>query len=150
MKKITHIPSVNKRHWKIEAKVLDILKHPEKYNFTKDELKDDWHHYINVDGVEYFITHWWDICNLNVCISKPGLVYTWRQGNPEIDLSHLIYSPVKPTTNARKRHRLYPEFLSLLNDDSDFADTWQDRDADFFEWAMDFEVDNDWEVNNEG
>jgi hypothetical protein len=45
---------------------------------------------------------------------------------------------------------LYPEFLSLLNDDSDFADIWQDRDADFFEWAMDFEVDNDWEVNNEG
>lgn len=47
--------------------------------------------------------------------------------------------------DLRKRHRLYFEFLSLLNDDPDFADIWQDRDDDFFEWVMSYEIDSDWE-----
>jgi len=47
--------------------------------------------------------------------------------------------------DLRKKHRLYKEFLSLLNDDSDFADNFEDTDDDFFEWVMSYEIDSDWE-----
>ena len=46
--------------------------------------------------------------------------------------------------DLRKKHRLYKEFLSLLNDDSDFADNFEDTDDDFFEWVMSYEIDSDW------
>ena len=49
--------------------------------------------------------------------------------------------------DLRKKHRLYKEFLSLLNDDSDFGAIWQDSDDDFFEWAMSYEIDSDWQKN---
>ncbi len=42
-------------------------------------------------------------------------------------------------------HRLYAEFLQLRNDDTIFAEQYNDTESDFLDWVMDWEVDSDWE-----
>ena len=37
--------------------------------------------------------------------------------------------------NNYKNHRLYNEYLSLINDDSDFSYMFSDTEADFKEWV---------------
>ena len=45
-----------------------------------------------------------------------------------------------------KNHRLYAEFEALLLDDSIFADMYDDTEADFLAWAIDYEIDMDWKA----
>ena len=40
----------------------------------------------------------------------------------------------------RKKHRLYPEYLLVVKEDKD----WKDTDVDFYDWAMMYEIDSDW------
>lgn len=47
--------------------------------------------------------------------------------------------------DLRKKHSLYPEYFSLLNDDIYFSNTWKDTDVDFYEWVMMYEIDSDWD-----
>ena len=46
--------------------------------------------------------------------------------------------------NLRKKHRLYLDYLNFLNWDSINFNAFEDTDDDFFEWVMDYEIDNDW------
>ena len=47
-----------------------------------------------------------------------------------------------------KNHRLYNEYIQLINDDKDFAYMWKDNASDFFEWVMAYEIDSDWGINH--
>jgi len=47
--------------------------------------------------------------------------------------------------NLRKNHRLYSEYLNFLKWDSINENVFKDNDDDFFEWAMDLEIDSDWQ-----
>lgn len=51
---------------------------------------------------------------------------------------------MKIKKDLRKTHSLYKEYISLLNDDMDFYNAWEDTDEDFYEWVMSYEIDNDW------
>ena len=45
----------------------------------------------------------------------------------------------------RKKHRLYPEFLSVIKEDNWVG--WEDTDVDFYDWAMSYEIDSDWKTD---
>jgi len=40
-----------------------------------------------------------------------------------------------------RKHRLYNEYISLINDDSDFSYNFQDNEKDFTEW-VNYYIDN--------
>ena len=40
-----------------------------------------------------------------------------------------------------RNHRLYNEYISLINDDSDFSYNFQDNEKDFTEW-VNYYIDN--------
>lgn len=42
-----------------------------------------------------------------------------------------------------KKHRLYKEYISLINDDIDFKNMFSDNENDFNEWVMGYEIDSD-------
>lgn len=44
-----------------------------------------------------------------------------------------------------KKHRLYAEFQQLLNDDPVFAGMYEDTEAEFLAWCLDYETDADWQ-----
>jgi hypothetical protein len=43
-------------------------------------------------------------------------------------------------------HRMYLEYVSLINDDAKFAELYQDNEDDFYNWVIDYEIDKDWEA----
>ena len=47
--------------------------------------------------------------------------------------------------DLRKNHRLYHEYLSFLNWDTTKYNLFKDTDDDFYDWAMEFEIDSDWQ-----
>tara|TARA_B100000767_G_scaffold84546_1_gene81297 strand:- start:36 stop:224 length:189 start_codon:yes stop_codon:yes gene_type:complete len=52
---------------------------------------------------------------------------------------------MKKQQDLRKKHRLYNEYLNFLTWDSINENLFKDTDDDFYDWAMDFEIDSDWQ-----
>jgi hypothetical protein len=47
--------------------------------------------------------------------------------------------------NAYTQHRLYADFLELRKDDQAFSALYDNTEEDFFTWALNYELDSDWE-----
>ena len=51
--------------------------------------------------------------------------------------------------NDYKKHRFYPDFEQMRKDDVVFAGMYYDNQTEFLAWVMDYEIDTDWEAEND-